>query len=584
MPADIDSALKYIEGCYLYGRLLECQGVADMFPNEPMASLYKAKSLFKHYQKAMKFYAYEAIKQQNPKKHLAIMKNAKTVVSMLSAAMMNNYIDEEGKEMLDISMMDVIRGSNELNKVSHPHCMLCLCSDADLQKSHVYPKSMLKEFAESIPGRVGERVFTMLNTSGLSPKLLYHYSSPKTVRYFMLCRRCEDLVNKGGEIDFLESFFLKIFNKTDPAKALEQSVVTYGPWLYHFCVGFVFRCIASGTGISQYANEREIYQLFLACRKFLVSPNDSCETTPPKVYLFINPSEVPHKYEDSCVQEALNAAGFVSFQSNDLSEGVKPRPLKAHFVIAHCGIINVLVKFSPDDYQLPSSWEVDPQGGTYVIPAEADREKDIPPGVWMVFEEVSESFHNHFTESLFRKKDRPPDVKPSPEFDTKQYSHLEAWSNCGRIPTAYIQSPEIFTTVSMLPSGFKIDHFSGEVTLPASFSVLIHHVYWSNDVPSGITLLVGVDESPKKSTPAPFVIFCHIAPHGAFFVGFSVKFDGTNYNLINLSEVTPQQHDYEELYQVAANAEVFINERLPSSLVKKGFPNFQSLLSLHAYK
>ena len=577
---DINSALKYIEGCYLHGRLQECQRVAGMklISNEPIASLYKAKSLFKLYKRALTVFQ-QGEPEQNPNKYHDIMKNAKAVVSKLSAAMMNNYIDEEGKEMLDISMMDVIKGSNELNKVSHPHCMLCLCSDADLQKSHVFPKAMLKEFAESVPGRVGERVFTAVNTSFLSPKFLYQYSSSKTLRFYMLCPKCEDLVNKGGEIDFLQSFFLRIFNKADPAKALEQSVVTYGPWLYHFCIGLVFRCIASVTGIPDHANKHEMYQLFLACRKFLVSPNDSCETTPPKVYLFVNPSEVPHKYEDSCIKEALNAAGFCSFQTSNLSNGVYSRQSKTHFVIAHCGIINVLVKFSPDDYQLPSSWEVDQQGGTYVIPAEADREKDIPTGVWVVFQECSRSLHDHLTQCYFRKKDQPAEVISKEKFDTKEYSHLEAWDKCGQLyPRAFLQNPAVFRRLNMLPPGFQINHSSRVINLPANFTVLIHQAFWSN-VGQSITLLVGVEEPKKKGIPAPFVIFYRLAaPNGvSMLMGFSVKIECSGYQLVNLCEVIPHQ-------EKLTFPEEFIQKELSSTLAKKGFANLQSLVSFHAYK
>ena len=489
---------------------------------------------------------------------------------MLSTAMKKDCIDEEGKEQLDIAMMNVIRGINELNKVIHPRCMLCLCSDVKLQKSHVYPKSMLKEFSDSIEEREGGKLFTMINTSGLSPKWMYHYSSPKDVRYFMLCSQCEDVVNRGGEIDFLQSFFLQIYNKSEPSRVMEQTTVTYGPWLYHFCNSLVFRCIASGTGIPELVNKHEIYQLFLACREFLVSGKPS-ET---KFYLFINPVQVPPKYEHSCLREVLNAPGFFSIQTTDLSDGVLTKPLKAHFAIAHCGIINIIVKFSPAvDVTVPSNWEVNPQGGEFIIPAEKDREKDIPEGVWSVFQQVSKSCHRHIIESLFRKKDKPPEVKASQNFYNPQCPHQEAWSERDILTSEYLE-------MNMLPSGFEINYFSGAVILPQGFIVLTHHTFFSSDE-AEITLLVGAIESANETVP--FVIFCRFISLGGFFVGFSVKFENDAYQLSNLCETDPEKQP-EEVQQGVKDAEKFINDSLPSALTKKGFANLQSLVYNHVYK
>ena len=529
-------------------------------------------------------YELENLDQPNTQQYLAILKNVKAVISMLGTALRKGCIDEEGKEQLDISIMNLIRGSNELNKVMHPRCMLCLHSDITLQKSHVYPRSLLKEFAESIEEREGGRLFTMINTT--SPKWLYHYSSPKDVRFFMLCSQCEDLVNKGGEIDFHQSFFLQIYNKFEPSQVMKQTTVGYGRWLYYFCISLVFRCIASGTGIPELVNKHEIYSLFLAFREFLLSPDEASEDSLPKVYLFINPTQVPSRYEHCCLRETLNAPGFFTIQSNDLSDGLSVRPLKAHFAIAHCGIINILLKFLPaDEVLLPSNWEINPQGGEYIIPAESDREKDIPEGVWSMFQQISKCFHHHITESLFRKKDKPPEVKASQHnsgIATHQYPHQEAWNKSGILANTYLHNPELFSVLSMLPSGFKIDRLSSEVILPPSFIVLTHHTFTASDG-GEVTLLVGVKESTKGGMPVPFVIYCRFVTLGGFFVGFSVKFDKDDYQLNNLCETDLHQHS-EEIRQSADAAEKFIGDFLPTALTKKGFANFQSLVHIHFHK
>lgn len=580
---DKKSALKYIEGCYHYSKFHECQRVADAISKEPLALLFKAKCSFKLYRRALSLYELEDLGQPNTQQYLAILKNIKAVLSMLSTALSKGYIDEEGKEQLDIAMMNLIRGSNELNRVMHPRCMLCLRCDVNLQKSHVYPRSLLKEFAESIEEREGGRLFTMINASSL--KWLYHYSSPKDVRFFMLCSQCEDLVNKGGEIDFHQSFFLQIYNKSEPSQIMEQTTVAYGRWLYHFCISLVFRCIASSTGIPELVNKQEIYGLFLACREFLMSP-DTSDSTLPKVYLFINPTQVPPRYEHCCLREALNAPGFFTIQTAELSDGLAARPLKAHFAIAHCGIVNILLKFLPGDEVLfPSNWEINPQGGEYTIPAESDREKNIPEGIWSMFKQISKSFHHHITESLFRKKDKPPEVKIShhhSEIGTRQYPHQEAWSESGILPNTYLQNPELFSIMNMLPAGFKIECFSGDVILPPHFIVLTHHTFMSADG-VGVTLLVGVKESTNKSMPIPFVIYCRLVTLGGLFVGFSVKVEKNTYQLKNLCETDLHQYS-EEIQQDAEAAENFIVDFLPAALTKKGLANFQSLVHNYVCK
>ena len=572
-----------MKGCYNYQKFHECQRIAesDAICKEPTASLYRAKCLFQLYRKALNLYEFEKLEQQNVQKYLGILKHVKTVISLLGAALQESYIDEEGKEQLDVAMMDIIRGSNELNKITHPRCMLCLRSDVSLQKSHVYPRSLLQEFAESIEEREGGKLFTMVNST--SPKWLYRYSSSKDVRYFMLCLQCEDLVNKGGEIHFHRVFFLKIYNKSEPSQVMKETTLTYGPWLYHFCISLVFRCITSATGIPEIVNRHEVYNLFLACRRFLVSPDEVSETTLPKVYLFINPTQVPKKFEHCCLREALNAPGFFTIQTTDLLDGFSVKPLKGHFAVAHCGIINILLKFYPaDEVSLPSDWEVNPQGGIYTVPAEGDREKNIPEGVWSMFQQISKTYHHYIVQSLFQKKDRPPEVKKFTEIDTHQYPHQKAWSKSGIFPDSYLYNSESASLMSMLPSGFKIDCFTREVILPAKYSILTHHTFVSPDE-AKVTLLAGVVES-DSSMPTPFIIFCRFVSLGGFFVGFSVTdFDKTTYHLKNMCETDLNKFP-EEIQQGATFAKEFISELFPPSLMKKGITSLQSLVYNHIYK
>ena len=580
--SDIDSALKYIKNCYNHNRFAECIHVANRF-KEPSALLYKAKCLFKIYRRALNLYELE--KQQNIQQYLSILKDAKAAVSMLGTALDKNSIDKEGKEQLDIAMVNVIRGLNELYKVIHPHCMLCLRTDVSLQKSHVYPKSLLKVIADTTEEREGGKVFTMANA--LSPKWHYHYSSPKDVRYYMLCSHCEDVVNKGGENDFFQAFFSQLYDRNGPCRPTKETTVAYGPWLYHFCISLVFRCIAAVTGIPELVNKHEIYNLFLKCRKFLLSSEEPCDDTLPSVYFFINPNEVPNKYEHCCLQEALTSPGFCTIQTTDLSEGLQIRPLKGHYIMAHCGIINVLLKFSPaDEVSIPCNWEINPQGGEYTIPAEINKDKDIPEGIWTAFEQVSKSFYDHIMKSLFRKKDKPPDVKKSRNSTGVecQSPKQPAWST---IPQSYLDNPESISVINMLPPGFEIDCFSGKVILPQGFILLIHSTFVSaTSDEANITLLIGVKECAKAKNLdklVPFVVLCRFASIGACFVGYSVNFEKDICHFSNLCETDLIQNS-DEIQLAEKDAKIFVRDSLPAALKEKGFVNLKSLIYNHIHK
>ena len=185
----------------------------------------------------------------------------------------------------------------------------------------------------------------------------------------------------------------------------------------------------------------------------------------------------------------------------------------------------------------------------------------------------------HITNSLFRKKDKPPEVKTSTESQGYQYPHQEAWNKSGILSQSYIYNPESFSVLNMLPTGFEI---SSEVILPPGFAVLTHHTYVSTDE-EDVTLLIGVKESKNESIPVPFVIFCKFFSLGGFIVGFYVTFEKDTYLFNNMCE-TDLYHHSEEIQQSVKSAEKFINDVLPSSLAKKGFANLQSLVYNHVYK
>lgn len=571
---------------------MECHNIAEKIlklpekvPNSVL--LLKAKCLFRLYRKKLNLYEHIDAGQQNVKTYYSILEDVKNVIELLSEALYANYIDKEGSRYLDISMMTLIKGSNELNKVKNTRCMLCLERGCKLLKSHVYPRTLLKEFADSIEEREGGRLFTMVNVRGLSPKWEYRYASAKDVRYFMLCSKCEDLVNRGGEIDFRQLFFSKLYEKSNPSLVLEQATVKYGPWLYHFCISLFFRCIASSTGIPELANQDEVYNLFCTCREFLLRPDQASVSSLPRLYLFVNPAEVPLMYKNTCLGESLNAPGFFTIQTTDLFDGISPRPLRGQYAIAHCGIINILYKFSPaEDVSLPFEWEINLKGGVYTIPVEANRAKDIPDGIWTLFQQISKVWHSHITESLFRKRDKPPEEKRKKEVsagDASLFPHQEAWSKSGFLADEYLYNPDIFTVMSMLPQGFEIDYKNSKVVLPSAFTILTHHTFITSDG-EVITLFVGAKVSGDPNAPSPFIIFFRLVSQGAFVVGFFVKELDENRLQLELFCETALEKYPDVIQQGASDAGKFVQTYLPKAMLKKGITSLRSLVYSFVHK
>ena len=587
--ADVSVLLMYCDTTYKTGQFSECmkmaEKVTDLAKGKDQnmflsALVYKAKCLYCMYRQ--KLSTYELLCEQDVKKYKNIMDDVKSVVEILGMALDKNVIDDEGRKFLDIAMMNLIRGSNELNKLKYSRCMLCLRGDCKLQKSHIYPRAGLKTFSDSVERREGGKLFTIVNAP---PKWQYQYWSPKTVTYFMLCSECENIINTHGEREFHQRIFLALYDNDNPQSFVEEKEIYYGPWFYHFCIGLIFRGIASGSGVPEVVNNAEVYNLFTACRNLLLNTAES-ESNLPTLYVFVNPAEVPQEYSTRILQGALNAPGFFTIQTEDLMEGFSVPPINAHFCVAHFGTINIVHKFSPSaDAALPSKWKINPFQGIFNIPEERTRALGIPPGMWKMFEAISKMWHSHISEGLFLKKDRPPNelqlTKPlGSEVDTAEYPHIHALSGSITMSEGYLNNPTIFNVLNLLPDGCQIDYKSSRVVFPSTFVILTHHTYTSSSASSEhdgtvITLFVGLHQDKNK----PIVIFCRFVAQGGFYVGFVVNNCDT-LTLENLCETDLKHHP--EVVQIASRqSEEFIAKYLPQSVKRKGFYNLKSVLHFY---
>ena len=575
-----DELLVYAEGCYDHEMYEECilscsrlDKVSSLQSEKKgTVKLLLGKAFFQVYRKELMilentYETYHA-KELREKESSCYDKVHQTIKHLFDAHKLNT-IDVLGSTYLDIAMMDIIRGVNELNKVSH--CMLCLKREKNLRRSHVVPKSILGVFREGFVQHHGDKGLTI---SGVLSSKALKYHSEGTITKFMLCGACEMLLSVNGEEGFSKHFFSKLYDPLDQNCLKAKKELPYDTWLYHFCIGLLFRIVTGFIGVPYVANHGEIYSFIKICRSFLLNGKNS-EYPLPSVYLLTNPVTIPMEYKNVWVHEALVEPAFFQLKTIRLSSGVSCFFPEVHFLIAHIGILNLIIKFSPaEDVKLPDEMRINPTGGVYVIPADEERLNYLPGGVKEVFTEVSGNIREEMKEFLFRReKDFPPEVSKSGE----NHPLKDAVGLVSAINADYDvlieQSLEKQTNLNTLPASFCVDHSMKMVSLPPNYKLLIHSTIGSEE--TKITLFVGVKAIKKVDTCQPFVIFYQLSPTGIVCGGCLVSVDDCS--IKEFIGGIPLQKNPQIFKGITKIAES-IPDVLPIILKPKGFSNLKGLV------
>ena len=229
--------------------------------------------------------------------HQECYKIARKVIDLLCRALDGGFIDDEGSQMLDIAMIDYSRETNKLNECNR--CLLCLKA-AELLRSHIFPRGILERFSASMT--IPEK----------SKKNITHFrrgklTSSKALSTFLLCQSCENILSQNGEAHFSSKFLEKLYNPSDPISPSSEHIIFYDGWLYHFCIGLIFR------GLGQffphgYSNTSAVYNMFVQSRKYLLGTT-SAKPTLPLIAIIINPNEITP-------ESAGSVAGFMNFSLN----------------------------------------------------------------------------------------------------------------------------------------------------------------------------------------------------------------------------------------------------------------------------
>lgn len=480
-------------------------------------------------------------------------------------------LDEEALKFLDISLMDISREGNEALK-KYRYCLLCKRSQSELQHSHVLPRAILECFSASMGQTHGKKAFKVIN---FPMKKRFRYFTSKELAFYAFCKDCEKTFNDEGEKGFLNHFFKKIYDPEDTGTLKRELKLVYGKWLYHFCISLLFRGIATSTGIPHYMESGELYQFFFKCRKFLMKEYTLESPELPTIFVLFNPTTVPQEYELQILNQVLVSPGFFFCDSISLVNGSEVEPPIAQFMVAHIGIMNILVVLTArDKIELDDKHKVLPTGGTCIVPQ--DSERVLPKGIWTMFSSLSSDFRKQMQESLFHKKDVEPTPIQTVETEA-QVNTQEAF----KIVSARLKDSLMFAdqckqessaVLNLLPEMFVIRKESSVVSLPPDHHLLLHF-HTSDGNEQGSTALIGL--MSKKGQPVkPFVIHYQFSPEAIFCMGFYLSQEGEVENVICDSSL----EEYHTVMMLVEGVRKSIPTALPIILNAKGFVNIQSLI------
>ena len=402
--------------------------------SKPEVCLLKAKVLFHLYRREQKYLRrhISSLNQQDAgQKTASCYSKAEECIKLLGKAHDNQAIDSEGSKMLDQCILDYIRETNEMNKLKR--CLLCR-NKTKLKRSHLWPRSFLRRYTSSQEQNVSSKIFISFTSENPRQK------SAGELTYWMLCGKCEQILSQNGEDKFSKELF-DVITSTSDSKDAE---VPYGPWLYNFSIGLLFR-----TFLFFSLTSVETYSIFLRCREHLrrlpVKYEEMCEsnsvigkqqqveeilslgqqeaealisrqqsqqsfeeirfgTTTDKLaggdskmkghiplFILINPTklDVDHPRKSMLIR-ALFDAGSTLMSDVSLKTGKHDLSGQHHFIVIRLGNLNILLQLDAStDYCPPLGSEISPDGGKLFVPAEKGRWDYIPEGLWVQIDKMA---------------------------------------------------------------------------------------------------------------------------------------------------------------------------------------------------
>lgn len=597
MLTDVSRGLRFAKGCYLYGHYSECVSWCERLTKDlerqedrNIANNLLGKANFQIYRK-IQFQLKKMNQLQlqfSPEyqaQHKRCYEIAKSAIFSLGTALDQNFLDplskEDERRMLDLALLDYITQA----RTDPGRCLLCL-QKRKLCKSHYFPKAVLERFSRGVATPSDLKIFR--------PSAEYRgpSKSAKEMVYSMFCTKCENFLSTHGETQFRPQFFSQIYNEADPVQSTAEQEIEYGEWLYQFCLGIIFRGLAISYD-EQFINCDKLYGLFQRCRELLrrITPKEfpHLSSTPPdpiQIAILINPSEARAAEDDQYphMTKVLNSLLNYIYVQGPLDSDTISRPHKLHCFLVHFGMINILVPINVAECKAMSSEHfIDPKGGTYTVPADEDRGKKIPKGMWKSFQcqaVISEKEVIEWPEKLAKDIERKEYREPS-EALQKLFRFVESNRKAMKAQGGHILPspiPDVVKVINFLPDQFLVrpSYDPSSVRLPPGHKILVHRNFeLSKDI--GETLFLAVGSQKPYSREKPYVIYHRYEPGLQLHTGFFVSpMDVVAQEF--LVDTWPKMLKERGEWEVIENILSVCHAVLPQVFDEKGIVNCTSLL------
>lgn len=586
---DIDKAVQAMTACYNYQRYQNCYKIFETVKEDihtclpslhNRVKLLVGKSLYHLFVKEQRMLTkYAADIKKYKLEHKRCFLKIKQVISMLGEVLDNGYLDEEGSKLLDFSMIEYVKGTNNLKACKR--CLLCR-QKASLKKSHLWPESLLRLFQAGVDAPLDKKIFHKISSEGI----LHSYSAHQKA-YYMFCFECEHLLCVNGENQCLPIFKNVIYNANIPSSSSMQLHIHYEKWFYYFCVGLIFRGLVSSDpciSVTAFTNEDEIYQLIITCRNALLDlPKMEEISSKFKVSVLFSPIQIkPGEKHTGFINTMLTSFGEFAFSDFCLSDGSVCEPREAQFFLAHCGVFNVLVPLGRSHkISLQPEYVITPNAGTYLVPPGEKRMELLPPGLVSFIRALADQVEVSFFESLKKLEERDyiepePNVEEVIGHNAALDEDIEQTGSIIRLPS-FVQNPK---EISYLPAVFKIKRPNNRPSLihiPCGHKILVHHTFLQQSSGKTLTLFVAVGSDKQYSLNKPYVIYHSFNEKG-------IKISGGFFfspSTLEKTDLLPDNLLKSFASQVCQTQVTQLKEKLKEMFYLKGFSNIYSLL-LHS--
>ena len=550
--------------------------------------LLKGKSLFYQYQKKA-FYLIDK-KQSLSKVEQKRLEDEcffhiKETIALLGNTLDCFIIDEEGSKLLDWAMMDCLQLTNQLNLCKR--CLMCRQKTSEIRRSHMWPEFLHREvFKSQLPV---ESHKSKLFVFGMDK---YQLKSAGECWYWMLCRKCEELISQNAESHFSKTFL-----------HVESGEIAYSSWFFNFCCAVLFRTMVNAKFPMRF-NDDEVYSAFIFCRKQLLmlpvkigkkliplSPletfqiekfftNKACKNLQP--FFLTTPKEF--SFDLGGTGSYINPSGLLStacLATFRFSDGESVVGGHAHFFATSFQSYHIVLCFTPSSKHVPPiNFQVVEGNGVYVFPEEKDKFQSITKGHWMVF-------HRAFITAIDVSSElaKSLSVKAAKTFRASCLS-MEEFSPVTAGNSHNMDNQDYFSVsfasisnkphINFLPVGFDITFSSLNhcISFPKKHLTILHGLAEYEDDMLTVFLNISTDQTNSFPCMQPYCVFAFSGSHGVYVDGAYVEAVDKRINfskfLLENDFCSEQRVEVQGMIQLAA-------ELLQIHMIGKGILNMKIL-------